>query len=31
MVEKYLVRDKKTKTPSPITASHHSDSKEKGE
>jgi HAE1 family hydrophobic/amphiphilic exporter-1 len=31
MVEKYLIRDKKTKTPSPITSSHHSDSKEKGE
>ncbi len=31
MVEKYLVRDKKNITPSPVTASHHSDSKEKGE
>jgi len=31
MVEKYLVRSKKNITPSPATASHHSDSKEKGE
>ena len=31
MVEKYLVRSKKNIPPSPVSASHHSDSKEKGE
>jgi HAE1 family hydrophobic/amphiphilic exporter-1 len=31
MVEKYFVRSKKNITPSPVSASHHSDSTEKGE
>jgi hypothetical protein len=31
MVEKYFVRDKNNKTPSPLNTSPHSDSKEKGE
>jgi HAE1 family hydrophobic/amphiphilic exporter-1 len=31
MVEKYLVRSKKTIEPSPVTTSHHSGSEEKGE
>jgi HAE1 family hydrophobic/amphiphilic exporter-1 len=31
MVEKYLVRSKKTIEPSPVTTSHHSGTEEKGE